>query len=870
MLSAAVIGCGPRGIEHACALKSVIGLELVAVVDQSAPALRTAIDSLGVPGYLDVKELVERHRPDIVICATPARGRADLVMQLAPFPGIRAIVVEKPMAVTLAEAELMLGACTARGILLTVCHQLRFCDEFIAMKAAIDAGELGRIEFLRGSCYGNLLNQGPHLLDAIRWFAGTREILWIMSQWSDDPDLLARYTQGDQGYRNDDSHPAPMWMTHYLAFEGGLRATLETGLLYQRSGTFRGDWLQKRVSVTGSNGQAECQAAGYFRIISSERPGPEVRDGSIERYRAATRAFHEELRDALEAGIPHRNDAKDALKTLEAVIGCAQSAVDDAMAVLPLARDRDPVSELETFRQAVRRDTLAFGSRRTIRISERIDRDVTEPDISVIVTLPDDRGLAQECVKSWVHGQTYPRERFQLIVVTDGSDPNRDDRVKALLGPGDEFICHHTSNELHLYDLGARRAKGKLLFITEPHCIAERECLEELSAFFSTHDYDGACCRSIGICSNVMARMEEQLFETGFRLFSQRGDWRKVILRGFAVYRDTYLEEGGFEYAYGRFAEWAFAAKLHSRGRRLGYAAGAAVRHEYTTSFRELFPFVREFTRGECAYRLSALPAYCEHYFGCAPEWSARELLRPSVARSACRAAWRSLWSGFRDGVGRAMFEVQAKTFLQTLPIALLGPRWRVFEAAWALQIARARSRMWRLNDRRLFRAYSDAYERMVRYSRLEYIAEYLASSGPVLSESYDYRVAEVSEERLVGFHALEQWEKESFRWSGPVSMVRISLAVASYEVQIDTRSLRRAPVPLCLSIFFNRVKLPSSSVQFKDGFVSFSIQPSMFVDGREQRLILTCNPVRPWMFGVPDRRELGLPIFSIVFQPVE
>ena len=39
-----------------------------------------------------------------------------------------------------------------------------------------------------------------------------------------------------------------------------------------------------------------------------------------------------------------------------------------------------------------------------------------------------------------------------------------------------------------------------------------------------------------------------------------------------------------------------------------------------------------------------------------------------------------------------------------------------------------------------------------------------------------------------------------------------------------------------------------------------------MFEQSPEQRLIFTCNPLRPWKFGVPDRRELGLPTFSIAF----
>ncbi len=92
---------------------------------------------------------------------------------------------------------------------------------------------------------------------------------------------------------------------------------------------------------------------------------------------------------------------------------------------------------------------------------------------------------------------------------------------------------------------------------------------------------------------------------------------------------------------------------------------------------------------------------------------------------------------------------------------------------------------------------------------------------------------------------------------------------MGSYDVKIEIQSLRKAPVPLCLRVFFNRHKVPSSSLQWNDGLLSFRIDSSMFDPSPEQRLILTCNPVRPWKFGVPDRRRLDLPIFSVRFTPI-
>jgi len=270
-----------------------------------------------------------------------------------------------------------------------------------------------------------------------------------------------------------------------------------------------------------------------------------------------------------------------------------------------------------------------------------------------------------EFVRSWVRGQTYTRGCFEVIVVTDGSDPALDKRVKELLGLEDRMIHHATTNLFLLYNVGALAARGRLLFFTESHCIAQPECLEEIVRFLAMGDYDGVCCRSLSTFpADGWGRMEERFFDPYLHTFSEPGDWRKVQSRGFAIYRDIYMEEGSFEDSFGRFAEWALAARLHSRGRRLGYAPGAAIRHRSTTTCRELISDIRNFTRGECAYRARYPADYCERYFGYSEEWAQRESFRPSLARSACRASWRSLRSETLGGGGWSMLGAQVKAWL--------------------------------------------------------------------------------------------------------------------------------------------------------------------------------------------------------------
>jgi hypothetical protein len=486
------------------------------------------------------------------------------------------------------------------------------------------------------------------------------------------------------------------------------------------------------------------------------------------------------------------------------------------------------------------------------------------PDVSAIVPLREHLGLALACVASLVRGQTYARDRFEVIVVTDEADPALERRVEALLGPRDRMLRYPTTNIPLLYNLGAQEARGTLLFFTESHCIVEPECLEQLVGFLAARDDDGACCRSVSIPpSNGWARMEERFHEAYLRTFSGEGDWRKILRRGFAIYREVFLEEGGFEPRFDLFADWALGARLHSRGRRLGYAAQAAVQHPYTTDPSQLLRVIRDFTRGECACRLSASAAYCERYFGHAEEWANRESLRRSTARAVCRASWRSLASG-----GWALRRAQAGACLRFLPAALLGPGWRLLGARWALRLAVARARLWRWREARLYRAYVDAYDRMVRVSRLEFIAEQLSTPSLTPPGHDELQLGEVADAWLVGFHPVERWGGLAFRWSGPVALVRLGLARGRYEVRVETRGLRGSPIPLRLAVFFNRSRISPDELRWHGSSICFRLDAAMFAEGAEQHLVLTCNPVRPWEVGVPDRRELGLPIFSITFTP--
>jgi predicted dehydrogenase len=837
-LSAAIVGCGPRGVDHGFALRQVEGISLAGVCDLDQPVRERAAGELGVPAYADASELIAAEAPEVVVVATQPSGRARLIAPIVESESVRAVVVEKPLALSMSEAEEIVAAADRAGVQLTVCHQLRFTPHFRALQEAIERGDLGSIEFIRGLAYGHLLDQGDHLVDGARALTGGRNFAWAMSQGGAD---LAPGSTPDPAQL-----AVPDWTTHNLALEGGIRCTIETGPLHQRSERFGqgeeeiDDYLDKRLTVVGSRGVAQFVTGGECRILTEDDADWRVHPGGIDGAVAGTRLFHEAVRDSLLNGTEHPADGHDALHSLEGLLACARSATTGEAVRLPLSQEGDVAPEIRASR---------------------------EPEVSVILPIADHRGYAERGVSSWTQGQSFDRERYEVILAWDGAEAGLGARVEPLLGEGDRLIRNDEASEIELYDEAARAARGRVLIFTEPHCIAEPEFIHEVLAYLAQTGEVGACGRTVAISPNRLARMEQVLYDEGFSVWSQPGHWCRVILRAFAIERAAYLEAGGYETRYGRFAEFALAATLHSTGKRVGYAPGAAVQHLYTTSFEELIPPVEDFVVGEVHYRAEHSAAYCERYFGIPGEWAARRQLSRSGARTALGLAARALFRPvtWRTGTARPLLATAARL----LPIALFGPRPALAYADARFALARIRCRLWRFSDRRLEHAYRDAWHWMARRARLGVIAE-LDPAPPEPADETTFDLAELEDQHLFGFHPAERVNGTSFRWSKAIASAELPVEPGPYRVEIETGGLRD-PRALGVQVFFNGRRIPASRLDLGESRISFGLKPREFASGAPQRLALVAAPFRPEdVAGSEETRELALPVSSLSFRRID
>jgi predicted dehydrogenase len=187
-----IVGAGMVARYHARAIAETTGARLVAVCRADASRADEAAAELGVSCAASMEALLERPDVDAVCLCTPSGLHGE--QALAAARAAKHVLVEKPMALCLADADAMIAACRGAGVRLGVALQRRTDPACRALHDAIRAGELGSlvlgtatVPYFRPQSYyrsaawrgtwsldggGALMNQGIHLVDLLLWLMG--------------------------------------------------------------------------------------------------------------------------------------------------------------------------------------------------------------------------------------------------------------------------------------------------------------------------------------------------------------------------------------------------------------------------------------------------------------------------------------------------------------------------------------------------------------------------------------------------------------------------------------------------------------------------------------------------------------------------
>ncbi|MDG2441676.1 MAG: Gfo/Idh/MocA family oxidoreductase [Luminiphilus sp.] len=202
MLNFALVGCGRIAKRHSELLghKQIKGARLVAVCDLVESRAKKIGDQFSVSHYTDMHEMMQSEQCDVVVVLTESGNHSKNVVDLARYG--KHIVVEKPMALTLDDADAMIKACDHSGAKLFVVKQNRFNLPVVKLREALEQGRFGklvlgtvRVRWCRPQSYydqaswrgtwamdgGVLTNQASHHIDLLEWMMGDVESVFAKS-----------------------------------------------------------------------------------------------------------------------------------------------------------------------------------------------------------------------------------------------------------------------------------------------------------------------------------------------------------------------------------------------------------------------------------------------------------------------------------------------------------------------------------------------------------------------------------------------------------------------------------------------------------------------------------------------------------------
>jgi UDP-N-acetyl-2-amino-2-deoxyglucuronate dehydrogenase len=263
--------------------------------------------------YTDYKEMLRQEQPELVSVVTPDHLHADITVAAAEG-GAKAILCEKPIATTLADADRMIEAAEANGVLLSVEHTRRWSPTFQKARELARQGDLGKLRVVVSNMYSPrsmLFRNGTHMVDVIVFFAES-DPAWVFAELEEGFDYFTEY-KSDGGH-DPSTDPGA---SAYIHFANGVRA-FYNGVKVPMPGS--------QFDLTFDNGRIEVSDRGLTVIRGINHTEWSYSTvGSADFMFSYQMAAVAELVDALETGKSLVSDGREARKTLEIMLAMLKS-----------------------------------------------------------------------------------------------------------------------------------------------------------------------------------------------------------------------------------------------------------------------------------------------------------------------------------------------------------------------------------------------------------------------------------------------------------------------------------------------------------------------------------------------------------------
>jgi myo-inositol 2-dehydrogenase / D-chiro-inositol 1-dehydrogenase len=316
----AILGAGRIGQVHARAVAATAGATLVAIADPVAAAAHAVAERYGCD-IRTIDAIAASPDVDAVAICTPTDTHADLIEQFARAG--KAIFCEKPVDLSIERVKQCLATVEAEKATLMVGFQRRFDPDFMALKAAIDAGHIGKVEMV------TLTSRDPGAppADYIKRSGGIFRDMTIhdfdVARW-----LLGEEVQMVQASASVLTDPAIKALGDYDS--ANVILTTASGRMCTINNTRRATYgYDQRIEVHGSLGSVSAENHRESRIEIANAQGytrPPLLNFFMSRYTAAYANEIAAFVAAVNNGTPTPTTGHDGLKALELADAALQSA----------------------------------------------------------------------------------------------------------------------------------------------------------------------------------------------------------------------------------------------------------------------------------------------------------------------------------------------------------------------------------------------------------------------------------------------------------------------------------------------------------------------------------------------------------------
>ena len=311
-----LLGCGPRATEHIDVYRELDNMEMVAVCDMQEERRENFKERFGVPAaYDDYEAALAEVKPDIVHAVTQP-GHREWEIETAAKAGVKAVIVEKPMAIVPSDIEKLARVHAEYGIKIIVNCQRRYFPQFRDRTINdIIENRIGKLYFVRASTKGNTMGMGPHLMDLLMLFLreAKPEAVWAMAYGINEDDYQA-------------THRAPQHILAEYWFPDDVRVIFDCDTEALGTPGEESFWMHLHFDFLGSDGWLYLTQNKGYKYQAKGMSEPATGESSWDNQGwQGQRDFTQAVADWLDGGEPHLNRFEVGKAVFEALIAAQHS-----------------------------------------------------------------------------------------------------------------------------------------------------------------------------------------------------------------------------------------------------------------------------------------------------------------------------------------------------------------------------------------------------------------------------------------------------------------------------------------------------------------------------------------------------------------